>query len=48
MKLGFIGAGNMGSAIISGILNKGALPADCIYVSRKHPARNWRERVFIL
>ncbi|MFR5794740.1 MAG: pyrroline-5-carboxylate reductase family protein [Christensenellales bacterium] len=30
MKLGFIGAGNMGSAIISGILNKGALPADCI------------------
>ena len=27
----------MGSAIISGILNKGALPADCIYVSRKHP-----------
>ena len=31
MKLGFIGAGNMGSAIISGILNKGALPADCIY-----------------
>ena len=50
MKLGFIGAGNMGSAIISGILNKGALPADCIYVSRKHPekARNWREGVFIL
>ena len=39
MKLGFIGAGNMGSAIISGILNKGALPADCIYVSRKHPEK---------
>ena len=36
MKLGFIGAGNMGSAII---LNKGALPADCIYVSRKHPEK---------
>ena len=39
MKIGFIGAGNMGSAIISGILNKGALPADCIYVSRKHPEK---------
>lgn len=39
MKLGFIGAGNMGSAIISGVLNKRALLADSIYVSRKHPEK---------
>lgn len=40
MKLGFIGAGNMGSAIIKGILNKQALQADKIYLSRKHPEKS--------
>lgn len=40
MKLGFIGAGNMGSAIIKGILSKRALPADSLYISRKHPERS--------
>ena len=40
MKLGFIGAGNMGSAIIKGILNKQALQADEIYLSRKHPEKS--------
>ena len=40
MKLGFIGAGNMGSAIINGILNQDALPADSLYVSRKHPEKS--------
>ena len=31
MKLGFIGCGNMASAIIGGILNKGlAQPEDCL------------------
>ena len=37
MKLGFIGAGNMGSAIIRGILRNGILPAQEIGISRKHP-----------
>ena len=39
MKLGFIGAGNMGSAIIKGILSRKCLPADELYVSRKHPEK---------
>ena len=38
MKLGFIGAGSMGSAIISGVLRSGLLPAQAIGVSRRHPA----------
>ena len=33
MKIGFIGAGNMASAIIKGILSSGRLTADQIYVS---------------
>lgn len=37
VKLGFIGAGNMGSAIIGGILRKGALPAGNILISRRRP-----------
>lgn len=37
MKLGFIGAGNMGSAIIRGILKSGVLPAQQIAISRRHP-----------
>lgn len=37
MKLGFIGAGNMGSAIIKGILEKGCVQPNEIYISRKHP-----------
>ena len=40
MKLGFIGAGNMGSAIINGILNQHALEPDSLYVSRKHPEKS--------
>lgn len=35
MKLGFIGMGNMGSAILNGILRKGFLPADQIAVTDK-------------
>ena len=38
MKLGFIGAGNMGSAILNGILKKGFLPADQIAITDKLPA----------
>ncbi len=37
MKIGFIGAGNMGCAIINGLLRQGTIPANQIYVSRKHP-----------
>lgn len=37
MKLGFIGAGNMGSAIISGLLRQDSLPAADLYISRKRP-----------
>ena len=37
MRLGFIGAGNMGSAIIEGILKRGYLPACDILISRKRP-----------
>lgn len=33
MKIGFIGAGNMASAIINGILSSGIMPASEIYVS---------------
>ena len=38
MKLGFIGAGNMGSAILNGILKEGFLTADQIAVTDKMPA----------
>lgn len=38
MKLGFIGAGNMGSAILKGILNKPSLmQPENLYISRKRP-----------
>ena len=37
MKLGFIGAGNMGSAIIKGILSKNCIDAHDLYISRKRP-----------
>lgn len=37
MKLGFIGAGNMGSAIIKGILAKGFIEPQDLFISRKHP-----------
>lgn len=37
MKLGFIGAGNMGSAIIKGLLRQNLLAPDHIYISRKRP-----------
>lgn len=37
MKIGFIGAGNMGSAILKGLLRKEMLPASDIYVSDKRP-----------
>jgi len=37
MKLGFIGAGNMGSAIIKGILSKGFIEPQNLYISRKRP-----------
>ncbi len=37
MTIGFIGLGHMGSAILNGILRNNLVPADSIYVSRKHP-----------
>ena len=37
MKLGFIGAGNMGSAILRGLIRKGLLCAEDIYISDKRP-----------
>lgn len=40
MKVGFIGAGNMGGAIIAGLLRQGDIAPDLIYVSRKHPDRS--------
>ncbi|MBQ8093873.1 MAG: pyrroline-5-carboxylate reductase [Clostridia bacterium] len=36
-KIGFIGLGNMGSAILNGILSKQTFPPEQIAVSRKHP-----------
>ena len=38
MKLGFIGAGNMGSAILNGILKQGFLAPDQIAITDKVPA----------
>lgn len=41
MKVGFIGAGNMGSAILRGLLREGKIDAQNIYVSDQNPhARN--------
>ncbi len=40
MKLGFIGAGNMGGAIIEGALRGGVIAPDALYVSRKHPEKS--------
>ena len=37
MKIGFIGCGNMGKAIVSGILGKGLVPAEDIYASESKP-----------
>lgn len=37
MKLGFIGAGNMGSAIIKGILDQNCVQTHDLYISRKRP-----------
>ncbi|MBR1710170.1 MAG: pyrroline-5-carboxylate reductase [Clostridia bacterium] len=37
MKLGFIGLGHMGSAILNGILEHRLVAPENIYVSRKHP-----------
>lgn len=37
MKIGFIGAGNMGSAILKGILKKGDLKADEVAITDKQP-----------
>ena len=37
MKLGFIGAGNMGGAIIAGALRGGVIAPDALYISRKRP-----------
>jgi len=39
MNLGFIGAGNMGSAILNGILKEGFLSADQIAITDKMPAQ---------
>ena len=40
MKLGFIGAGNMASAIIKGLINSGSMSAESIYISRKNPEKS--------
>lgn len=37
MKIGFIGAGNMGGAIIAGALRAGAIRPEDLYISRKRP-----------
>ena len=37
MKIGFIGAGNMGKAIIAGALSSGIIAPDDLYISRKRP-----------
>ena len=37
MKIGFIGAGNMGSSIISGLLREGSVSPQDICISRKRP-----------
>lgn len=42
MKLGFIGAGNMGSALIQGILEAGTLTADSIYIYDPDAAKTRR------
>lgn len=39
MKLGFIGAGNMGSAILQGILKSGLLSADEVAIADKQPSQ---------
>lgn len=39
MKLGFIGAGNMGSAILHGILRSGLLSASDVAITDKQPAQ---------
>lgn len=36
LTLGFIGAGNMASAILSGVLAKGLVSADQVYLSNRH------------
>ncbi len=47
MKIGFIGCGNMGSAMISGILKKGIFQKDEIIVSNlqkkaaKEAGKSW-------
>lgn len=40
MKIGFIGAGNMGGAILQGMLKSGRFSPDEILVSRKHPEKS--------
>ena len=35
MKLGFIGTGNMASAIMGGIIKNNVVPAEQIYLSRE-------------
>ena len=37
MKIGFIGAGNMGKAIIAGALDSGIIAPNHLYISRKRP-----------
>lgn len=48
MKLGFIGAGNMGSAIINGILNHThlSLTAFMSAANTLKKARNWLKKAF--
>ncbi|MEG2120015.1 MAG: NAD(P)-binding domain-containing protein, partial [Pseudoflavonifractor sp.] len=39
MNLGFIGAGNMASAILSGVLAKKLIPAEHIWMSNRSPEK---------
>ena len=39
MKLGFLGAGNMGGALIRGLIESGAVDADHVFVCGHHPEK---------
>lgn len=42
MRIGFIGAGNMGSSIIAAALRGGLIEPNDLYISRKQPKLSWQ------